>query len=457
MPILPFVPAIIGAGVGIYSATQAGKAAKDSLNAQNQAAQEQLAAQEAARNQITGLEQPFVSGGTLAEQALARQFGLAPGGQGQGQVQGGGGVGQPWSAGPQPGMGRVQQGDYGRPVPGAPDGAGSTPAAPSPDWDAYLAANPDVAARAQQGQAEGLIGPGKQWDTPENWAQFQYQNTGQSEGRQLPMQPAQPTQATPTTQADPNAPPPTFQGQPVDGAGAPIYTRGATTAAPSQGDYFSNFEASPGYQWRLDQGQRNLNANYGARGLLKSGAAIQGAIDYGQNQASAEYGNWFNRQNSLYNEATNQYNNTNLRNDANFNNDRAYGTNLFTNERDYANNLYNTNTGNLFSLAQMGQNAAGATGNAATNYANQSSNIYGSQANAASAAAQQRASANSSLFGSLGSLASNGIAAAFGSGYSPIPTQTIGSAWGNSLSTTPVSANANFVNPLPSYSYGGTY
>jgi hypothetical protein len=294
--------------------------------------------------------------------------------------------------------------------------------------------------------------------TLEQRAAYQYGNTGRSEGRALPTTPVAPA-ATPTPPApDPNAPAPTFQGQPVDAAGAPVYTRGQTGPAPSQADFFSNFEASPGYQWRLQQGQRNLNANFGARGLLKSGSAIQGAIDYGQNQAASEYGNWFNRQNSLYNEANTQYNNANLRTDANFNADRSYGTNLFTNERDFANNVYNTNTGNLFSLAQMGQNAAGATAGAATNYANASSNIYGSQADAAAAAAQQRASANAGAAGALGSAAGNIFAAYNGAGYSPIPTQTIGQAWNPIINNVaPPSANANFVNPLPTYSYGGTY
>ena len=60
----------------------------------------------------------------------------------------------------------------------------------------------------------------------------------------------------------------------------------------------ADFQADPGYQWRLDQGQKALERSAAARGGLLSGAAVKAAADYGQNQASAEYGNAYNRYNN---------------------------------------------------------------------------------------------------------------------------------------------------------------
>lgn len=56
-----------------------------------------------------------------------------------------------------------------------------------------------------------------------------------------------------------------------------------------------NFQASPGYDWRVQQGIRAVNQGAGASGMLRSGARLKALTDYGQNQASEEYGNWMNR------------------------------------------------------------------------------------------------------------------------------------------------------------------
>lgn len=57
----------------------------------------------------------------------------------------------------------------------------------------------------------------------------------------------------------------------------------------------SDFTADPGYQFRLDQGLKALNASAASRGGALSGANMKGAIDYGQNMASNEYTNAYNR------------------------------------------------------------------------------------------------------------------------------------------------------------------
>ena len=57
----------------------------------------------------------------------------------------------------------------------------------------------------------------------------------------------------------------------------------------------ADFEADPGYAFRLSEGLKALDAGAAARGGLLSGNAIRGGIDYGQKQGSLEYTNAFNR------------------------------------------------------------------------------------------------------------------------------------------------------------------
>jgi hypothetical protein len=55
------------------------------------------------------------------------------------------------------------------------------------------------------------------------------------------------------------------------------------------------FQADPGYGFRLGEGLKALDRQAAARGGLISGAALKGAQRYGQDMASQEYGNAFNR------------------------------------------------------------------------------------------------------------------------------------------------------------------
>lgn len=63
----------------------------------------------------------------------------------------------------------------------------------------------------------------------------------------------------------------------------------------NQKPYVSQFTASPGYQFRLQQGQDAQNNQFAARGGAFSGNALKALADYNQNMASNEYGNWWNR------------------------------------------------------------------------------------------------------------------------------------------------------------------
>jgi len=57
----------------------------------------------------------------------------------------------------------------------------------------------------------------------------------------------------------------------------------------------TELESIPGYTFTRDQGLKNLNNSYGARGLIKSGAAMKGASRYVTGLADTTYGNQFNR------------------------------------------------------------------------------------------------------------------------------------------------------------------
>ncbi len=88
-----------------------------------------------------------------------------------------------------------------------------------------------------------------------------------------------------------------------------------------------NFQADPGYQFRLNQGLDNVQSRLAGRGLIGSGAEMKGLNDYAQGAASQEYGNAYGR----------------------FDNDRAFGRNNFNGDRSFAANdqanAYNQMTG----------------------------------------------------------------------------------------------------------------
>lgn len=63
--------------------------------------------------------------------------------------------------------------------------------------------------------------------------------------------------------------------------------------------------SDPSYQFRLQQGQDAIQSSAAARGGLLSGATLKALQGYGQDMASQEFGNAYNRFNA---DQTNQYN-----------------------------------------------------------------------------------------------------------------------------------------------------
>lgn len=57
---------------------------------------------------------------------------------------------------------------------------------------------------------------------------------------------------------------------------------------------YAGFEASPGYQFRLDQGQEALERNAAARGLRLSSGTMKDMMRFGQGEASQDYWNQYN-------------------------------------------------------------------------------------------------------------------------------------------------------------------
>lgn len=76
----------------------------------------------------------------------------------------------------------------------------------------------------------------------------------------------------------------------------PYADAGKTALANLTGDPTKLMQNDPGYQFRLGEGERAINASMAARGLGNSGAALRSLTRYGQDYATNEYGNAFNRQ-----------------------------------------------------------------------------------------------------------------------------------------------------------------
>jgi hypothetical protein len=122
---------------------------------------------------------------------------------------------------------------------------------------------------------------------------------------------------------------------------------GGTPTSPDYGKYardfsMADYQADPGYAFRLSEGMKGLNATAAARGGLISGNALRAATQYGQEMGSQEYQNAYNR--------------------------------------------YQTNRSNqlnpLQSLMGAGQTATNTMGQAGQNYANQAGEAYMGAGNA---------------------------------------------------------------------------
>ena len=70
---------------------------------------------------------------------------------------------------------------------------------------------------------------------------------------------------------------------------------GYQTASPYTPFGMDQFNADPGYQFRLAEGTKALERSAAARGILQSGGTLKDITRFGQDQASNEYQNAFSR------------------------------------------------------------------------------------------------------------------------------------------------------------------
>lgn len=113
-------------------------------------------------------------------------------------------------------------------------------------------------------------------------------------------------------------------------------------------------QATPGYQFRLQQGTQAVNNSQAAKGSFLSGATLKALQDYSQGLASEEYGNAWNRGQQAYQNA--------------FGNDMANKQNLF--------NMLAARAGTGQNAAtQMGGNSIAAATGQAANVGNTANNI----------------------------------------------------------------------------------
>jgi hypothetical protein len=132
---------------------------------------------------------------------------------------------------------------------------------------------------------------------------------------------------------------------PGEAYNAPDYMAPAPFVAPTAAEMGQD----PGYQFRLSEGQRALERSGAARGVTNTGGNMKGLLDYGQQAASQEYGNVYNRNLNTYNTnaqnafqqySTNALKNTSYNQDTEARRSGAFGTNsnLYQNQQT---NAYN--------------------------------------------------------------------------------------------------------------------
>jgi len=98
-----------------------------------------------------------------------------------------------------------------------------------------------------------------------------------------------------------------FDAQQASVAAQPDRSQDPNFGALTRDFGMADFEADPGYAFRQAEGLKGIERSAAARGGLLSGAAMKGIERFGQDLASQEYGNAFNRFQSNQNNQYNRY------------------------------------------------------------------------------------------------------------------------------------------------------
>lgn len=187
------------------------------------------------------------------------------------------------------------------------------------------------------------------------------------------------------------------------------FNRQFETAAPEYRTFTAqDFQADPGYQFRMAEGQRGLERSAAARGGLLSGGALRALERYRQGVASDEYGNALQRFN---NDQTQQY--------------ARWGDayNRFYGDQDRAINR-------LSALAGVGQNATNTGNQMAANYGTQAGNNMMQAANAQAAGTIGRAQAYGNALNSISNMAFGAAGMMAGGGFGGVGGGGAGTMYG---------------------------
>ncbi len=162
---------------------------------------------------------------------------------------------------------------------------------------------------------------------------------------------------------------------------------------PFQAPTAEQAQATPGYQFQLQQGLKALQNSAAARGGLLTGGTSKAINDYAQGQAASNYGNTYNR----------------------------------------ALQSYQTNAGTQFQLAGMGQNAATNLSGLQQQNANQQGGILQNSAVEQAQQINNAAAARASGYAAQGNIAGNAVSGLGGVASSYIPqTMSLSSLFGGS-------------------------
>jgi len=154
--------------------------------------------------------------------------------------------------------------------------------------------------------------------------------------------------------------------------GSWLQSQGRSTNALTRDFAMSDYQEDPAYKFRLDQGNRSLEASAASRGTTLSGATLKALSAYNQGEASQEYQNSVTRYN---------VNRNNLQSVA-YNAQGQFGT-------DRGNLIGNTNQ----AASQFGQNRANLvsnTANASSQFERDRGNLISNTTNAANQFGQDR-------------------------------------------------------------------
>jgi hypothetical protein len=337
--------AAIAGGAALIGGSKAASAAKSAANTQAQSGREALAQNQQFFDQTRSDLSPYRQLGNDAMGSLSSMMGYSQPPQAGGVAQPGGGA----------------------------------------DYQGYLQQNPDIVHHWQNSPQERAAYP-----NIEDYARSHYETYGRNEGRELPGQP---------------------QGQPVGQPGAQS-SYGMLATQPQANFNYSNlptdytakefnFQADPGYQFRLNEGNKAIGRATSTGALPSGGATLKALTRFGQDYASGEYGNAYNR----------------------FSSDRMFDYGTFAdnygrqaNERgfDYGvfGDNYNRQAANMdrpfnyaTTLAGMGQNAANMGAQSAGQFAGMNSQTITGMGNAQAAGRVGSANAWNNALGQVGNTA----------------------------------------------------